>query len=120
MAFQTEFRFRLPKGLPDPDTGQLKRDGVMRLARNELKLEVCERSIDRSELYMCEELFFCGTGVEIAPIVQIDYRPVGDGEVGAITNKLRSLYVEATRGRMPAYQHWLWPVYSDAAIEKTA
>lgn len=98
----------------------ITRDAVTQLARNELKLEVCERSIDRSELYVCDELFFCGTGVEIAPIVQIDHRPVGKGEIGTITEQLRSLYADVTRGRVPAYRQWLWPVYRDAVIEKTA
>lgn len=98
----------------------ITRDSVMELARNELTLEVVERSIDRSELYACEEVFFTGTAVEVAPIVEVDHRPVGNGDVGAITEKLRSLYVEATRGRIPAYRNWLWPVYGSALIEKTA
>ncbi len=98
----------------------ITRDSVMELARNELKIDVVERSIDRSELYMCEEAFLCGTAVEVAPILQIDHRPVGNGEIGRMTEKLGSLYVDATRGRMPAYRHWLWPVYRDAVIEKTA
>jgi branched-chain amino acid aminotransferase len=98
----------------------ITRDAVMQLASKEMKLPVRERSIDRSELYMCEELFFCGTGVEISPVVQIDHRPVANGEVGTITDKLCKLYHDATRGHMPAYRHWLWPVYRDAAIEKTA
>lgn len=98
----------------------ITRDSVMELARNELNLHVVERSIDRSELYMCEELFFTGTAVEVAPIVQIDHRPVGKGEIGAITEKLRSLYVDATRGRISAYRDWLWPVYRSALVEKTA
>ncbi len=98
----------------------ITRDSIMQLARNELKLEVCERSIDRSELYMCEEVFFTGTAVEVAPIVSIDHRAVGNGEAGAITEKLRGLYTAATRGRLPAYRQWLWPVYRDALIEKTA
>ena len=98
----------------------ITRDSILELARKELRLEVCERSIDRSELYVCDEVFFTGTAVEVAPIVEIDHRAVGDGKVGAITAKLRALYVEATRGRMPAYRHWLWPVYRDVLIEKTA
>ena len=118
------FAVRAGKLITPPVTDNIlegiTRDGVMELARKELKLEVLERSIDRSELYMCEELFFCGTGVEIAPIVRIDHRPVGKGEVGAITGRLRTLYADATRGQMPAYRHWLWPVYRDAVIEKTA
>lgn len=98
----------------------ITRSSVMDLARNNLHIDVVERSIDRSELYMCDELFFTGTGVEIAPITQIDHRPVRDGKIGAVTEKLRSLYVDATRGRIPAYRDWLWPVYRGALIEKTA
>ena len=98
----------------------ITRASIMELARNELKLEVVERSIDRSELYMCDEMFFTGTAVEVAPIIQIDHRPVGNGEIGVITDKLRSLYLDANRGRIPAYRDWLWPVYRNAMIEKTA
>ncbi len=98
----------------------ITRDSVMALARRELKLEVVERSIDRSELYMSDEIFFTGTAVEVAPVVSVDHRTVGDGETGPVTEKLRTLYLDATRGRMPAYREWLWPVYRDAIIEKTA
>ena len=88
----------------------ITRASVIDLARNELHLTVQERSIGRSELYVCDELFFTGTAVEVAPIVRVDHRPVGEGTVGPIALKLRSLYIEATRGRNPAYQHWLWPI----------
>jgi branched-chain amino acid aminotransferase len=98
----------------------ITRASVMELARRELNLEVVERSIDRSELYVCSEVFFTGTAVELAPIVEVDHRPVGSGEPGIITEKLRSLYVEATRGRMPGYREWVWPVYRGGRIEKTA
>jgi branched-chain amino acid aminotransferase len=98
----------------------ITRAGVMELARNEMKLEVVERSIGRSELYVSDEVFFTGTAAEIAPIVQIDHRPVGTGEIGPVTAKLRSLYEEATRGRMPAYRRWLWPVYRSVAAGKAA
>ncbi len=98
----------------------ITRDSIMTLARNELKLEVVERSIDRSELYVCDEVFFTGTAVEVAPVVSIDHRPVGDGEIGTITDKLSHLYKEVTRGRVPAYAQWLWPVYRNIVVEKTA
>ena len=80
-----------------------------------MKLPVVERSIARSELYVCDEVFFTGTAVEVAPIISVDHRPVGTGEVGRVTDRLRSLYVEATRGRMAAYKHWLQPVYRQEA-----
>ncbi len=98
----------------------ITRASVMDLARQELHLEVVERSIDRSELYVCEEVFFTGTAAEVAPIVEVDHRAVGTGEIGPITEKIASRYVDATRGRMPAYKDWLWPVYGSAIIEKTA
>jgi branched-chain amino acid aminotransferase len=93
---------------------------IIELARTEMKLEVVERSIDRSELYVCDELFFTGTAVEVAPVTAVDHRPVGAGKVGPISERLRSLYSEATRGCMPAYRHWLWPVYRTAAAGKAA
>lgn len=80
---------------------------VMELARRQLKMDVAERGIDRSELYVAEEVFFTGTAVEIAPIVRIDHRQVGNGSVGRVTERLRHLYHQATRGMMPAYAHWL-------------
>jgi branched-chain amino acid aminotransferase len=98
----------------------ITRASVMELARNEMKLDVVERSIGRSELYVSDEVFFTGTAVEVAPIVSIDHRPVGTGAVGPVTEKLRSLYVEATRGRIPAYRRWLWPVYRSVAAGKAA
>jgi branched-chain amino acid aminotransferase len=98
----------------------ITRASVMELARSEMKLEVVERSIGRSELYVSDEVFFTGTAVEVAPIVQIDHRPVGTGEVGPVSARLRSLYVEAMRGRMPAYRRWLWPVYRSVAAGKAA
>ena len=98
----------------------ITRASIMELARLELGIEVVERSIDRSELYVCDEVFLTGTAVEISPLVQIDRRPVGAGVVGPITHLLRSLFVEATRGRLAAYRKWLWPVYASDVISKTA
>jgi branched-chain amino acid aminotransferase len=98
----------------------ITRASVMELARSEMKLEVVERSIGRSELYVSDEVFFTGTAVEVAPIVQIDHRSVGTGEIGPVSARLRWLYVEATRGRMPSYRRWLWPVYRSVAAGKAA
>jgi branched-chain amino acid aminotransferase len=95
----------------------ITRASIMDLARNELKMTVVERSINRSELYVCDELFFTGTAVEVAPIVRVDYRPVGAGVVGPVGDKLRSLYMDATRGRMDAYCKWLWPVSVPATAQ---
>jgi branched-chain amino acid aminotransferase len=70
-----------------------------------------ERRIDRSELYCSDEMFFTGTAVEVGPVIRVDHRPVGNGQIGSITTELRRLYVEATRGRMAAYRKWVVPVY---------
>jgi branched-chain amino acid aminotransferase len=96
------------------------RSAIMELARREMKLEVVERPIDRSELYVADEVFFTGTAVEVAPIVGVDRRPVGSGQPGPVTTELRRLYQDATRGRMPAYRGWLAPVYHPAALNRVA
>lgn len=98
----------------------ITRASVMELAHKELGLEVVERSIDRTELYQCDEIFFTGTAVEVAPIVEVDHRAVGSGEIGSITEKIRSLYADAVRGHMPAYKHWLWPAFQDSLIAQIA
>ena len=81
------------------------------LAFRELGLRVVERPIDRSELYVCDELFFTGTAVGVAPIVCVDHRPVKDGTIGAVTHAIQKLYFDATRGHLQAYRNWLTPVY---------
>jgi branched-chain amino acid aminotransferase len=92
----------------------ITRDCVAELAQHELALEIVERPIDRSELYICEELFLTGTAVGLAPVVRVDHRPVADGQIGAVTRRLRQLYFDAARGRLPAYHKWLLPAYGSA------
>ncbi len=89
----------------------ITRDSIMELAARELGMEIVERPIDRSELYVCDELFLTGTAVGVAPVTRVDYHPVADGAVGVVTRSLRQLYVNATHGRMSAYRKWLLPVY---------
>jgi branched-chain amino acid aminotransferase len=69
----------------------ITRDSVMELAQRELGLEVVERPIDRSELYVCDELFLTGTAVGIAPVVRVDHRPVRDGAIGAVTRAIAAV-----------------------------
>lgn len=87
------------------------RRALMGVLKGEFGLEVAERSIDRSELYVADEIFLCGTGAQIAPVVEVDHRPVGDGQVGPIVARLRKLYFDIVRGRNPKYMDWLTPVY---------
>jgi branched-chain amino acid aminotransferase len=89
----------------------ITRKTTMHLLRQELGIEVVERSIDRSEVYLGEEAFFCGTGVQLAAITQVDHRPIGTGKIGPITGKLRRLYFEVVRGCVPKYLGWCTPVY---------
>jgi len=89
----------------------ITRRTVMMLLRDDLGLEVAERQIDRTEVYLAEEAFFCGTGVQIAAITKVDYRPVGTGKLGPITRDLRRLYFDVVRGRVPKYRELCTPVY---------
>ncbi|MGD0579573.1 MAG: branched-chain amino acid transaminase [Bryobacteraceae bacterium] len=89
---------------------------VIELARDVLRLEVVERSIDRSELYVCDELFFSGTAVEVAPVTRVDHRRVGAGAIGPVASELRRLYTEATRGRLPQFENWIRRVPLPVAI----
>ena len=97
----------------------ITRASVMALAREELDLDVIERPVDRSELYVCDEIFFTGTMVEVAPVIRVDHRPVGTGEIGPVTAKLRHLYSQASHGRLETWRYWLVPVYERVA-EKPA
>jgi len=83
----------------------------MEVARAEFGLETEVRHVDRSELYTVDEAFFCGTGVQIEPIVEIDHRIIGDGKMGPITQKIYDLYFDIVRGKVPKYRHWCTPVY---------
>ena len=69
-----------------------------------------ERSIDRSEMYVADEAMLCGTGVQISPVVEVDHRPVGSGQIGPIVALVKERYFDAVRGRLPAYEHWLTPI----------
>jgi branched-chain amino acid aminotransferase len=85
------------------------RKALIELLANEgIPVEV--RSIDRSELYVADEAFLCGTGVQVSPIVEVDHRPVGSGAIGPIGRLVRDRYFDAVRGRLPQYAHWLTPI----------
>jgi len=83
----------------------------MMLLRDELGVEVVERPIDRTEIYLAEETFFCGTGVQLAAITMVDHRPIGTGRMGPIAKQLRQLYFDVVRGRVPKYLELCAPVY---------
>ena len=89
----------------------ITRRTVIQLLRDELGLTVVERSIDRSEVYVADEAWFCGTGVQVAPITQVDHRPIGTGQSGPVVSKLRDLFFNVVRGQVAKYRDWLVPVY---------
>ncbi|MBO0685785.1 MAG: branched-chain amino acid transaminase [Candidatus Dormibacteraeota bacterium] len=84
---------------------------VMDLIRDELRMPVVERSIDRTELYVCDELFLCGTGAQVSPVIEVDRRQIADGRVGEFTQELQHLYFGGVRGDNPKYRDWSLPVY---------
>jgi branched-chain amino acid aminotransferase len=89
----------------------ITRDSLMRLAREKLGLVVHERSIDRTELFIADELFFCGTGAQVAPCVSVDGRRVGDGSIGPLSRALGDLYSAIARGDDERHPEWRTAVY---------
>jgi branched-chain amino acid aminotransferase len=82
------------------------RSAILSLA-TDLGIPTEVRSIDRSELYVCDEIFMCGTGVQVSPVVEVDHRAVGTGEIGPVARAISERYFAAVRGRLPEYRHWL-------------
>jgi len=90
----------------------ITRQAIIDLAKVELGLDTVERQIDRSEVYIADEAFFCGTGVEVTPIGSVDHIQLGNGGIGPITRKIMDLYQKLVHGDEPKYRHWLTPVYT--------
>lgn len=88
----------------------ITRDAIMELADKELGISVVERDVDRTELYAADEVFFSGTGFQIAPVVEVDGRPIGTGQMGPVAERLQSLYFDAARGDNEDYADWTIPV----------
>jgi len=95
----------------------ITRRTVIHLLREEMGLEVIERSIDRTEVYLADEAWFTGTGVQISAITAVDHRPVGTGEMGPIVTELRDLYFRVVSGRVEKYRDWLTPVYEGIPVK---
>jgi len=87
----------------------ITRDTIIAMAEDlDIPYEI--RTMDRTELYICEEAFFCGTGAQVSPITRVDHRPVGEGKPGPIAKKLQDLYFDIVRGKVDKYKHWCTPV----------
>ena len=86
--------------------------GFIRSSEKVIGMPVLERSIDRTELIICDEVFLTGTAAQITAVTMVDHHPVGDGKMGTVAMQLRELFQDVVRGRNPAFQSWLTPVYS--------
>lgn len=89
----------------------ITRNTVLELARDELGLEVVERPIARTELYVCDELFFTGTGAQVAPVRSVDQRLINSGQPGELSKRLQDLYFQVVQGKVKKYRQWCTPVY---------
>ena len=87
------------------------RNTIIELAKDVLGLDVEERAVDRTEIYISDEAFYCGTGAQVSPIVSVDHRKLGNGTVGPICKELQKLYFDVVKGKVPKYKHWCMPVY---------
>ncbi len=99
---------------PPPSASVLEsitRRTIIELAEKELDIKVLERDIDRTELYIADEVFLCGTSMEIVPVISIDKYKISNKKPGEITLKLTDKYFEVVRGRNEKYKEWLSPIY---------
>jgi branched-chain amino acid aminotransferase len=99
-----------------PDRSQdilegITRDVLLTLCREELGLTVVERQVGRTEVYVADEVFLCGTGAQVSPVIEVDRRPVGSGKMGPVTARIQQLYFQVVKGNHPKYRHWCTPVY---------
>lgn len=84
----------------------ITRRSIIELAREELGVVVVERSVDRSELYLADEIFECGTGAQVTPIGKVDSRIVGDGMIGPLTKQIQDLFFRVVRGENFDWAEW--------------
>ncbi len=90
----------------------ITRRTLMTLATEDLGLTVLERQIGRTELYVADEMFLCGTGAEVTPVGSVDRRPIGTGKPGPITARLKKHFEDVVRGRVEARKSWLTPIWT--------
>ena len=96
--------------LTDAVLESITRDTIIKLAKD-MGIEVVERTIDRTELYTCDEAFLCGSAMEVTPVLSVDKYVVGNGDNGVVTEKLHKAYLDVTRGMNKKYKNWVTPIY---------
>lgn len=104
---------------PPPQSDVLEgivRRSVIDLLRDDLGVQVVEREIDRTEVYVADEVFMCGTGIQIAAVTRVEHRPIGSGQMGEVTRAMRDLFFRVVSGRVPQYRKWLTPVYAETPV----
>jgi branched-chain amino acid aminotransferase len=94
----------------------ITRRTIIELSREEMGLEVIERPIDRTEVYLADELFMTGTAAQIVAATRVDYRSIGNGSMGPVTTELRRLFDAAVRGYNPRFRNWNVPVYASLPV----
>lgn len=97
--------------LTDSVLESITRDTIIKLATERLGMQFVERTIDRTEVYMADEAFLCGSAMEVTPIYSVDRYPVGTGEQGLMTKKIHLKYLECVQGKLGNYKNWLTPIY---------
>lgn len=96
--------------LTDSVLESITRDTVIKIAKSK-GFKVVERTIDRTELYTCDEAFLCGSAMEMTPVLSIDKYVIGNGEVGKITKELHMVYLDVVRGKLDEFKNWVTPIY---------
>ena len=96
--------------LTDSVLESITRDTIIKLSKI-IGITVIERSVDRTELYTCDEAFLCGSAMEITPVLSIDKYVVGNGDAGIITTKLHKAYLEVAKGKNEKLKSWVTPIY---------
>ena len=96
--------------LTDSVLESITRDTIIKLAKT-IGIPVAERTVDRTELYTCDEAFLCGSAMEVTPVLSIDKYIVGNGEAGKITVELHKAYLDAARGMSTSLKDWVTPIY---------
>lgn len=96
--------------LTDSVLESITRDTVIKIAQSK-GYKVVERTIDRTELYTCDEAFLCGSAMEMTPVLSVDKYVIGDGETGMITKDLHMTYLDVVRGKVEEFKNWVTPIY---------
>ncbi len=96
--------------LTDSVLESITRDTIIMIAKNK-EIPVIERTIDRTELYTCDEAFLCGSAMEITPVLSIDKYIIGDGKTGVLTRDIHMTYVNAASGKIKGYKNLVTPIY---------